>query len=84
MCNKRGPTEDNSKPSLVLEVISSEKWNTSGLSGSELSKRTTGVYPDAVDARTAYPATEFAVVLKNFRSMKGAKAEEHLEITVQK
>jgi hypothetical protein len=37
-----------------------------------------------VDAGTAYPATEFAVVLKNLRSMKGAKAEEHLEITVQK
>jgi len=45
---------------------------------------TAGAYPDAVDAGTAYPATEFAVVLKNFRSMKGAKAEEHLEITVQK
>jgi hypothetical protein len=45
---------------------------------------TAGAYPDAVDAGTAYPATEFAVVLKNFRSMKGAKAEEHLEIMVQK
>ncbi len=45
---------------------------------------TAGAYPDAVAAGTAYPATEFAVVLKNFRSMKGAKAEEHLEITVQK
>jgi len=44
---------------------------------------TTGAYPDAVDAGTAYAATEFAVVLKNFRNMKGTKAEEHLEITVQ-
>ena len=45
---------------------------------------TTDKFPDAVAVDTDYPATEFAVVLKNFRSMKGAKAEEHLEITVQK
>jgi hypothetical protein len=44
---------------------------------------TTGEFPDAVKEETTYSATEFAVVLKNFRSMKGAKAEEHLEITVQ-
>ena len=45
---------------------------------------TTDKFPDAVAVDTDYPATEFAVVLKNFRSMKGVKAEEHLEITVQK
>ncbi|MAE16473.1 MAG: hypothetical protein CL911_03405 [Deltaproteobacteria bacterium] len=44
---------------------------------------TTGEFPDAVKEETTYSATEFAVVLKNFRSMKGAKAEEHLKITVQ-
>ena len=43
---------------------------------------TTGKFPDAVKRGTTYSATEFAVVLKNFRNLNAPRAEEHLEFTV--
>jgi hypothetical protein len=76
----QGPKLTKSEVRSLAEGMSSDAPGRFTL----IALATTGAYPDAVDAGTAYPATEFAVVLKNFRSMKGAKAEEHLEITVQK
>ena len=43
---------------------------------------TTGKFPDTVKEGTTYTATEFEMVLNSLRNMNTAKAEEHLEFTV--
>ena len=75
----QGPKLTKGKVRTLVEGASSDAPGRFTLIG----LATTGTFPNAVKVGIAYPATEFAVVLKNFRNMEGAKAEEHLEIIVQ-
>ena len=75
----QGPKLIKGKVRTLVEGASSDAPGRFTLIG----LATTGTFPGAVKVGIAYPATEFAVVLKNFRNMEGAKAEEHLEIIVQ-